>query len=148
MSYQGDNLLCPHDINSLWPSDAIRWHRSESTMAQVMACCLTAPSHYLNQCWLLLIEVLQHLPQRNFTVSAQATILWHKFANYTINQLRTISWIEMCCKLPMLFFLVMAWCATGNKDIALASDHKKSGTRFCVCYQNFETDPMIINYKQ
>ena len=23
-----------------------------STLAQVMACCLTAPSHYLNQCWL------------------------------------------------------------------------------------------------
>ena len=22
-----------------------------STLAQVMACCLTAPSHYLNQCW-------------------------------------------------------------------------------------------------
>ena len=28
------------------------WHRSGSTLAQVMACCLTAPSHYLNQCWL------------------------------------------------------------------------------------------------
>ena len=37
-------------INSLWPSNAIYWHRSGSTLAQVMACCLTAPSHYLNQC--------------------------------------------------------------------------------------------------
>ena len=37
-------------VNSLWPSDAIWWQRSGSTMAQVMACCLTAPSHYLNQC--------------------------------------------------------------------------------------------------
>ena len=28
------------------------WQRSGSTLAQVMVCCLMAPSHYLNQCWL------------------------------------------------------------------------------------------------
>ena len=27
-------------------------HRSGSLLAQVMVCCLMAPSHYLNQCWL------------------------------------------------------------------------------------------------
>ena len=37
-------------LNSLWPSAAIWWQRSQSTMTQVMACCLLAPSHYLNQC--------------------------------------------------------------------------------------------------
>ena len=39
----------------LWPSDTIWRQRSGSTLAQVMACCLTAPSHYLNQCcsWML-----------------------------------------------------------------------------------------------
>ena len=42
-----ENWQC---FNSLWPSDAIRWHRCGSTLAQVMAGCLTAPSHYLNQC--------------------------------------------------------------------------------------------------
>ena len=36
-------------INSLWPSDAIWRQGPRSTLAQVMACCLTAPSHYLNQ---------------------------------------------------------------------------------------------------
>ena len=46
--------------NSLWPSDAIWWHRSGSTLAQVMACCLTAPRHYLNQCWLIINEVQWH----------------------------------------------------------------------------------------
>ena len=35
-------------INSLWPSDAIWQHWTWSTLAQVMACCLMAPSHYLN----------------------------------------------------------------------------------------------------
>ena len=37
-------------VNSMRPSDAMWWHRSRSTLVQVMACCLTAPSHYLNQC--------------------------------------------------------------------------------------------------
>ena len=34
-------------------------------MAQVMACCLPAPSHYLNQCWLVINEVLWHSPKIN-----------------------------------------------------------------------------------
>ena len=45
-------------FNSLWPSDAIWWHISGSTLVQVMACCLKAPSHYLNQCWLYFSKVL------------------------------------------------------------------------------------------
>ena len=30
-------------------NDAIWWHRSGATLAKVMACCLTAPGHHLNQ---------------------------------------------------------------------------------------------------
>ena len=44
-------------FNSLRPSDVIWWQRSGSTLAQVMACGLTAPSHYLNQCWLIISKV-------------------------------------------------------------------------------------------
>ena len=47
----------PTTINSLWPSDAIWCNRSGSTLVQVMACCLAAPSHYLNQCWLIINSV-------------------------------------------------------------------------------------------
>ena len=47
-------------INSLWPSDAIWRQESGSTLAQVMACCLTATSHYLNQYWLIISEVQWH----------------------------------------------------------------------------------------
>ena len=54
-------------FNSLWPSYAIWRPRSGSTLAQVMACCLTALSHYLDQCWLLINEVLQHLPIRTIS---------------------------------------------------------------------------------
>ena len=38
----------------LWPSDAIWRQRSGSTLAQAKAFCLTAPSHYLNQCWFII----------------------------------------------------------------------------------------------
>ena len=45
-----------HKRNSLWPSDATWQHGSRSTLAPVMACCLTAPSHYRNQCCLITWE--------------------------------------------------------------------------------------------
>ena len=59
-------------LNSLGPSDAIWRHRSGSTLAQVMACWLTAPSHYLNQCWLIISKVHWHSYEGNLTLAAQA----------------------------------------------------------------------------
>ena len=53
-------------LNSLWPSDGIWPHRYWSTLAHVMAYCLTAPSHYLNQCWINIKSVLWHSHARNF----------------------------------------------------------------------------------
>ena len=74
-----------HCFNSLWPNDTIWRHRLVNTvfyvllvwyyemlcqkwrnktvksLTQVMACCLTAPSHYPNQCWLIISNVLRHL---------------------------------------------------------------------------------------
>ena len=42
-------------VNSLWSNDA-RWrHNHGSTLATVMRCCPTTPSHYLNQCWLIIM---------------------------------------------------------------------------------------------
>ena len=63
-------------INSFWPSDAIWRHRSGSTLAQVMACCLTAPSHYLNQCWLIISKVQWRSSDRNFTKYTIAIDHW------------------------------------------------------------------------
>ena len=56
-------------INAFWPSDVIWCHGSGSTLAQVMACCLMAPSHYLNQCWLIIYGLLWHAPGSTFTES-------------------------------------------------------------------------------
>ena len=47
-------------FNSMRPSDNI-WHPiTGSTLAQVMAWCLMAPSHYLDQCGLIICRVLWH----------------------------------------------------------------------------------------
>ena len=51
-------IIVASGFNSLRPSDAIWRPRTGSTLAQVMACCLTAPSHYLNQCWRIISKVL------------------------------------------------------------------------------------------
>ena len=56
--------------------DVMGRYRFGSTLAQVMACCLTAPSHYLNQCWLIISAVLWRSPESNFTASVPAIILY------------------------------------------------------------------------
>ena len=62
--------------------DLVTQQRSGSTLAQVMACCLTVPSHYLNQCWLIISEVQWHLYQGNFTRDASIINHWNLFENY------------------------------------------------------------------
>ena len=59
-------------LSTLWPSDIICQHRSGSTLAQIMACCLMAPSHYLNQCWLIISKVQWHSSGGNFTKDTSA----------------------------------------------------------------------------
>ena len=60
-----DNILRPKlaSVYSLGPGDAIWRHGTRSTLAQVMASCLMAPSHYLNQYWLIIGEVPWHSSQ-------------------------------------------------------------------------------------
>ena len=58
-------------VNTLWHSVAIRWQRSGSTLDQVMVCCLMAPSHHPNQCWLPFMQCVITWEQ------VQATILYN-----------------------------------------------------------------------
>ena len=79
-----------YDVNSIWPSDGICRDIYGSTLAQVMACCLTAPSHYLNQCWLIIMGVFCHsAPKSNFTGNAQDIYLWYEFENYQLHSRAT-----------------------------------------------------------
>ena len=47
-------------ITSLWPSEAIWHHKNWSTLVHVMAWCLIEPCHYINQCWLIISEIMCH----------------------------------------------------------------------------------------
>ena len=69
-----DLLLSIDDIWQYW---------SESTMAQVTACCVTAPSHYLKQCWLMIKCVLRHSAESIFTINHDDVIKWKHFPRYT-----------------------------------------------------------------
>ena len=55
-------VICtdPSLLNLIWLSDAKWCRRSWSTFAEILDCCLTAPSHYINQCWQLINELLWH----------------------------------------------------------------------------------------
>ena len=66
---QGLSLNHTKSINSLWPSDAIWQQGCGSRLAQVMPCCRTAPSLYLNQvrsCGIHLRAISPWLPKLLF----------------------------------------------------------------------------------
>ena len=72
-------------VNSLWPNNAILRHGLGSTLAQVMAWCLTAPSHYLNQCWLVIRKIQLHSCDGNFTSD---TSVMNDYINMKITHLK------------------------------------------------------------
>ena len=47
-----------------------------------MACCLTTPSHYLKQCWLIISEVQWYSSESNFTRDNLAISHWNWFDNH------------------------------------------------------------------
>ena len=59
-------------FNSLGPSGAI-W-RHMSALVEAMACCLTAPSHYLNQCWTIISKVQWHSSECYFTRDTSTSV--------------------------------------------------------------------------
>ena len=62
-----------------------------------MACCLTASSHYMNQCCFLIRQVLWHSPEGNSTRKAQDINPWNEFKNCSI-QITTASPKCQCVK--------------------------------------------------
>ena len=76
-SYRIQNLCLRSLVNSLWFTDTKWQHRFWSTVAQVIAWCLMAPSHYLNQCWLI-NGVLWQSHECNFTSAKSLRGQWVK----------------------------------------------------------------------
>ena len=105
-------------VNSLWPSDTIWRHKSGSTLAQVMASFLTAPSHYLNQCGLVISKVQWHSSECNFTRDTSAISQWNKLENYLSKILFQSPWGQwvnsqgMYLVLPEYFSCNIRWVKT------------------------------------
>ena len=70
-------ISCRGLLNSLWSGDAIWRHGTRSTLAQVMACCLMAPNHYMKQGWLVITKVLWHSFDDCFSTDALAINHWN-----------------------------------------------------------------------
>ena len=78
-----------------------------------MACCLTAPSHYLNQCWLIISEVLWHLPENNFTGNVQDTYHWYESEKLLIQDFSSNSQGSMSSlHVPVFPRYAMPWKAS------------------------------------
>ena len=100
-AYWVTNAIMLIIFNALWHSNAIWRNRTGSTLVWVMACCLTAPSHYRNQCWLPISEVDWYLYESNFSANSAAAIQFNEFENDTFKISATsfkgqwMSWL--CC---------------------------------------------------
>ena len=71
-------------VNSLSTGDPFSHHGSWSTLVHVMACCLMAPSHYLNQWWHITNGILRHShvsSKCNYTFQITAISFRHKWVN-------------------------------------------------------------------
>ena len=104
-------------LNSLRPSDAIWRQWSWTTLAQVMACCLTAPSHYLNQCWLIIRGVLWHTSESSFAGIAQGIDSGYEFEKDILKNIfksprgQWVKWMpQMSFDAKSTLVRVMAWC--------------------------------------
>ena len=116
-------------FNSLWPSGPIWQHRSGSTLAQAMACCLTAPNHHLNNVdlssWrssdIHLREIWQEIPQPSVTKMILKNYLtklsfksprdqWgHKLDTWTVFTFLCQTMCVVCCQVAIRS---AATCAT------------------------------------
>ena len=70
-------------VNLLSPSDAIRSDQPWPSLVQVMACCLMASSHCLNNCWLITNEAFWRAAKHNFIIGDARDIHpWYQFKKY------------------------------------------------------------------
>ena len=66
----------------LWPSDALWWQKSGSTLIQLMAYCMMASSHKLNHCWLIVKYSLWHWLESHFTKKLISSIRVFRDCNF------------------------------------------------------------------
>ena len=92
----------------------IWWHISGLTLAAAMACYLIAPCHNLNQSWLLINRVLEHLLKTNSTESAKISICKMSYKK----TLSLPSATYMCWWALSALVQIMVWRIFGAKPLS------------------------------
>ena len=95
-----------------------------------MACWMTAPSHYLNQFWLIIIGVFWHTPACSFTGNAKYIYHWYEFENdcfkITTACLRgQLVKVYMCQWAATKLVQVLIYCMTAQRHYPWISVVKK-----------------------
>ena len=116
------------------PTDAIWRLRSWSTLVQVMACCLTAPSHYLNRFWLIISKVLWHSYEDIIIRRFEYTNQYSKIRDYifktTWRSLRG-QWVNHCFSGGLF-----RWY----------NQNKTKHKTVCVCHR-YSADSLVVNFQ-
>ena len=99
-------------------------YRSRSTLVEANACYLTVASHNLNQCWLLISQVLWHSPDGKFTTNVQAAILYNNFRSYRF---------KISVDSPM-----GQWGKIHYDDVAMIVMASQITSRWIVCFTLFK----------
>ena len=130
---RGINILAVLKVSHCKPilvNHARLWYICRSTLTRVMMCCPKAPSHYLNQCWLTISEVLRHLFDVIFTE------VW-KIINLILqpdfpgaNELKCIASNRMW-SFDSTFWLIFPWCRlyASVNQVSIGSDNGLSPIR-------------------
>ena len=82
-----EDKLCYDAQCPFWPSDTTWHHWTWSILIQVMACCLMAPSNYLNQCRITISMVMCHPFTGNNTQNAYESNHYIAFQNYILKKI-------------------------------------------------------------
>ena len=129
-------------LNSLRPSDAIWRQWSWTTLAQVMACCLTAPSHYLNQCWLIIRGVLWHTSESSFAGIAQGIDSGYEFEKDILKNIFKSprgQWVKID---SVITASQCIWCDLKDFDKCIGYNNNVSCTPSPVSVPNVDLPPL------
>ena len=91
-----------------------------------MACCLTAPSHYLNQCWLIISKVLWLSCEGNFTRDTSIINHYDPFENKKSQisfKFPRGQWVEM-------------WSMLGVNNCSAVCQIVCNGTQLCIIFNS------------
>ena len=108
-----------------------------------MVCCLTAQSHYPDQCWLKIGEVFWHSPKSKFTGNAQDLYKWVKPTSNDVGYKCEQIWKERCgMKAYIIINRTTWWFETPSHSLwryrndtraILSSRNIKHATRSATC---------------